>query len=66
MAIKKYLYREDEAVFKKIDNYKKLMNDNGIKCSTKDAITALINKGYDAEIIVKVIDTTDLEHVEVK
>ena len=44
MAIRKYLYREDEEVWKKIDDIKQRHN-----FTTKDAITYLINKGYTSE-----------------
>ena len=48
MAIKSYLYREDEEVFKKIQDIKQ--RHEAEKFSTKDAITYLINKGYWTEI----------------
>jgi hypothetical protein len=50
MAVKKYLYREDQSVFDKVEAYKGTLAAHGIKCSTKDAITDLINKGYQAEL----------------
>jgi hypothetical protein len=51
MAIKKYLYREDEEVFNKIElTRQKMMNEiEGKKFSFKDAMTRLINKGYGAD-----------------
>lgn len=55
MAIKKYLYREEQEVFDKIE---KVKNDNNCfvgskKLSTKDAITFLINRGFEAYTIDK-------------
>jgi len=52
MAIKAYLYREDEEVFKKIQDIKQRHKTE--KFSTKDAITYLINKGYDIETIIEI------------
>lgn len=52
MAIKKYLYREDEEVFKKIDLVKQKHTSE--KFSTKDSITYLINKGF--EVYIKEAD----------
>lgn len=47
--LKKYLYRETEEVFNKLE---KLKGDTDIpgskKFSTKDAITYLINRGFEA------------------
>lgn len=56
MSVKKYLYREHQMVFDKVDAYKKTLTDKGVKCSTKDAMTHLILKGfeYEQEQITKV------------
>lgn len=49
MSVKKYLYREEEEVFNKIEEVKKLHASE--KFTTKDAITYLINKGYTVEML---------------
>lgn len=49
MSVKKYLYREEEEVFNKIEQVKKFHASE--KFTTKDAITYLINKGYEAEML---------------
>lgn len=47
MSVKKYLYREEQEVFDKIDATKKKYAIQ--KFTTKDAITFLINKGYETD-----------------
>lgn len=49
MAVKKYLYREDQSVFDMIDAFKKTLADNGVKCSTKEAMSHLIKRGWETE-----------------
>lgn len=59
MAIKTYLYREDEEVFKKIEDIKQRHANE--KFSIKDAITYLINKGYDSEVTITITNPEVLE-----
>ena len=59
MSVKKYLYREEEEVFIKIEEVKKLHASE--KFTTKDAITYLINKGYTAEMLSNTVEPTSLQ-----
>ena len=47
MPVKKYLYREEQEVFDKVEATKKKYAEQ--KFTTKDAITFLINAGYQAD-----------------
>lgn len=62
MSVKKYLYREEEEVFNKIEEVKKLHASE--KFTTKDAITYLINKGYTVEMLSNTATPEALQEVK--